>query len=250
MCALLYCSLRVTTGASPRLQCGTCTMLWTKRWRTSTFQFFGLLFYSFSFGWSDWSWYVSEYVLSDLLTPHIKFALTSGDLVITDLATATDLSRKRVDHAGANAVKYTNSGVLATLGQSNAGQLLLWDPRTGDDMSRFQRPLVNNSRGLAVADKDSYLTCLERHPTNEFEFYCGTSSGKSQSVSHSVYPWFSILWLCIVMSSGTIVMWDIRQPYTSNSGVVVELDRCQNNHGHAGMYYSSLIHFHCAYCAT
>lgn len=108
-------------------------------------------------------------------------------MVITDLASATDLTRRRVDPAGALAVRYTPAGLVVSLGQSNAGQVLLWDPRTANSGEEatgggatlcFQRPLFNDSRGLGVAIKDSYLTCLETHPSNEYEFYCGTSTGR------------------------------------------------------------------------
>ena len=116
-------------------------------------------------------------------------------MVITDLASATDITRRRVDPAGALMVRYTPAGLVVSLGQSNSGQVLLWDPRTaapagssssgGGDVSCFQRPLVNSSRGLGVVDKDSYLTCLETHPSNEYELYCGTSTGAPSSLPSS-----------------------------------------------------------------
>ena len=128
---------------------------------------------------------LSLYVVISHMSYFFVLMFIPGDVVIVDLATAKDITRNRVDHAGARAVQYTKSGLLVTLGQSNSGQLLLWDPRTSTtgtsraEMECFQRPLVNSSRGLAMRDKDSYLTCLETHPSNEFEFYSGTSSGAS-----------------------------------------------------------------------
>ena len=118
----------------------------------------------------------------------------TGDVVITDLGNASDITRRRVDHAGARQVRYTRAGVVVALGQSCAGQVLLWDPRTSSssstsaEVSCFQRPLVNGSRGLGVADKDSYLTCLETHPSNEHELYCGTSTGElPQTTSYMLW---------------------------------------------------------------
>lgn len=120
-----------------------------------------------------------------------------GDVVVVDLASASDLTRQRMDPAGVRAVRYTQGGLVAALGQSNAGQLLLWDPRTapgsssgggisGVGMSCHQRPLVSCSRGLGVTNRDSFLTCLETHPCHEHEFYCGTSTGNCSSCSWEI----------------------------------------------------------------
>lgn len=140
---------------------------------------------------------------------HLAAATEAGDIFVSDISDARELYRKRVDVAGIRSVRYTSAGIVAALGQSNSGQVLLWDPRTstnGSGKMNFQcfgRPLVNSPRGFAVGDTDSYLTCLETHPTNEYEIYCGTSTG-------------------------TIVMFDIRKSDSSNTGTVAEVDRCQN----------------------
>lgn len=144
-------------------------------------------------------------------------AFLAGDVVITDLASAADITRQKVDPSGARAVRYTPSGMVVSLGQSKAGQVLLWDPRTagsgsgsGDlNLLNFRRPLVDSAQGRGVSDKDSYLTCLETHPSNEYEFYCGTSTG-------------------------SIVVWDVRKNDISESGTVVELERCQGSSGQEG----------------
>ena len=117
-----------------------------------------------------------------LIYMYIPFVF-SGDVMITDISNAVDVTRRKVDSAGALAVRYTQGGMVVTLGQSNSGQILLWDPRVSPsngkvELQTYNRPLVNNSQGLGVVDKNSYLTCLETHPSNEYEFYCGTSTGK------------------------------------------------------------------------
>jgi WD40 repeat protein len=98
-----------------------------------------------------------------------------GDVLIHDYS-GYEITRFNADYCGLNAIKYSNSGDLITLGMSSGGQLSLWDTRSSSQSAalvRCLRPPISSSSSSTI----SYLTSVLTSHRNDYDLICGTSTG-------------------------------------------------------------------------
>jgi WD40 repeat protein len=94
-----------------------------------------------------------------------------GDVIIHDYS-GYEITRFNADYCGLNAIKYSNSGDLITLGMSSGGQLSIWDTRSSSAaLVRCLRPPPISSTTI------SYLTSVLTSHRNDYDLICGTSTG-------------------------------------------------------------------------
>jgi WD40 repeat protein len=98
-----------------------------------------------------------------------------GDVIVHDFS-GQEITRFNADYCGLNAIKYSPSGDLITLGLSSGGQLSLWDTRmssSSPSLIRCLRPPPLSSSATAV----TYLTSVLSSHRNDYDMICGTSTG-------------------------------------------------------------------------
>lgn len=105
---------------------------------------------------------ITSHITNNQLTTCTEF----GDVIIHDLG-GNEITRFNADYCGLETIKYSNSGLLITLGLSSGGQLSLWDTRTSShspSLSRSLRPpssissFSSSSSSLASTTSSSSLT--------------------------------------------------------------------------------------------
>lgn len=128
----------------------------------------------------------------------VAAASEDGNISIHALPSGENVTTINVDACGIQALQFTNAGNLLTLGNSSLAQLKLFDMRTRniDQVMALQYDTSNHTHRRT-------LTSVAVHYANEYEVYCGTSSGhvlqwdmrSEKCIEHKVHE-----------SSGTIVI--------------------------------------------
>lgn len=93
-----------------------------------------------------------------------------GDIIVRDIASASEVVRFNSDYCGVNTIKFTNGGHLISLGTSSNGQLQVWDIRD-------RSPVLSRSASRPLQKTSSQLTCLLTSNVNDYDMICGTSDG-------------------------------------------------------------------------
>lgn len=148
----------------------------------------------------------------------------TGEVIVWDIMTGTEVARQRVDATGVTKVQFTRSGQLLTVGSSLDSQINLWDVRASNTHSQQQwNPSSSNSDtaryALFINEK------LKKHRSSA-EF--APSNGILQYSSVFYHPYQDK----IIAGShiGSVVIWDLRssasiefQPHNSTGTTAVSL---------------------------
>lgn len=87
-----------------------------------------------------------------------------------DVLSASEVVRFNADYCGVNAIKFSNSGHLISIGSSSNGQLQIWDIRSGS-------PSMHRCATRPLQKASSRLTSLLTSNVNDYDMICGTSDG-------------------------------------------------------------------------
>ena len=156
---------------------------------------------------------ITSHIASNQLTACTEF----GDVIIHDI-NEQEIQRFNADYCGLQTIKYSNSGLLITLGLSSGGQLSLWDTRTSQlpSLSCCLRPpsLSSNSPSSSfTTSSPSYLTSVLTSHRNDYDMLCGTSTG-------------------------SIIQWDTRY-----EGLIFSPHQIHHTNS-SGTFYSSRTHYY------